>query len=514
MKKAKKLLAMILGVILVMGSLSVSAATEKLTVTDATFLYEADLSGDSLDESRINIGNATFLPDNDRIRLNGNSVKFYYNEGKLAGDGTTTIHPGIADGTIVAEYRIVQYGMFDGDTQIQMALIDSKGKAINDYRFYGGGNRYVGFINGAGQAQFTTAKLESTNVSSSSYTFKIACNPTTGLTEFWVDGDKVLEASNSVGLLRTRANASNIAGLSITQSNTVGTIDIIAVSFSVLPEVGATFGETLYYEDFEGDTEIGSEYKIGNNVTASIDDGVLLTESSASEVTAWSLDLGETITGKYVVDVVLRNEETGSAYQRLNLYTGGDHFYAGWNPGYTESGVNNGLVYRNFYPATGNVKLSEPAYNAEKSKVLKVTFHLDTNEGTLDLYFNGSHAYTCESSNVANGLSINGLYLYQYGGKVGVDSIHIYRPVEESLMVKEVEGGVKIASTTEMSTTMAAATFAGTEEAKTLETVAASDITLKPGVVYTVSTADFAGGNFYLWDSALKPLKTVLPISE
>ncbi len=504
MKKAKKLLAMLLSVILVMGCLSVSAATEALNVDaeDSSLLYSEDFTSETLD-SRIVHTDGTYEPQNRRIYLKGggSAIKMYFDENKLGYD----------KGTIEVEFGIIQYGAFDGDTQLQMALFNQADKNIHDFRFYGGGNRFVAFMNRNSSTTigWQTEKLEK----KTTYIFKVAYNPISKLTSFYVDGELVLE--ETANLDRFGADrGTDVAGISFTHSNTTGQFAINKIKF-MAPKTAANADVWVdeINEEFNG-SEVPAMVEQKSEYSYAVSNGALdvTCESSDPKERGTKFTFSESpLTGKYVVEVLLKATTMKSEAVRVWFGSGQANWYVQWDGNVLAGRYWDPNVVWYLTSDGGNYAMAAD-YNA--NSVLKITAHYDTTAGTVDVYFNDifvtKMTFTGESKTTST--SINQITLAEKTGTLTIGSIRVYRPVE-GLMVEEVEGGVKIASATEISAKLAAATYAGEGAATVLDSIAASDITLKPGVVYTVSTADYAGGNFYLWDSALKPLKAVLPIA-
>ena len=85
MKKAKRFLALCLGLIMALGCVSVSAANESLTVTEkpAKMIYENDFSGSSVDTEHITLGPSTVQSDGVLLATNiakDTSFVEYYTE--------------------------------------------------------------------------------------------------------------------------------------------------------------------------------------------------------------------------------------------------------------------------------------------------------------------------------------------------------------------------------------------------------------------------------------------------
>ena len=124
MKNARKLMALILGVIMAMGCLSVSAANNDLTVTEnpAKMIYESNFSGDTVDTDYIELDPNIASQTEGAIRSNytaGTVATFY------------AAKEGIKD-PVTFEFDLYEYNMKDvGGAQVQMFFLNKAGSILD-----------------------------------------------------------------------------------------------------------------------------------------------------------------------------------------------------------------------------------------------------------------------------------------------------------------------------------------------------------------------------------------------
>jgi len=493
MKNAKRLFALILGVLMLMGCLSVSAANSALSVTDnITVYYDDDASSGTYENVQ-----------------KGNFANVVLSETGIPGP-------------IYFEFDVSHVGLTDmQDAQIQMFINSTDGQFMQ-FRWYNGNPTYIRVM---GSKSYTPNKDFFNNTIEAK--FKIKLNPARKTFAVWINGQEFIKeyeiAADSSGELKSylfnEDNFTNLKSISFDINNEANGIRQIKLDnfkvYSVVDDSTFAVGEEIYKHTFDGTTIDTSMVTVGGGVTASQANGVLSLSCDSSEQGKQTLiylqNSTEALTGEYVVETVFKNPVYNTnQYHRLTFGT--QTCYLRWSPStymVKTTKIEQELKYRhgNTYPDFTN-QLSD--FYAD-GKTLKVTHLYNTENCTVDVWYNDIYAgqMTAAEGLTAGMVSIPYINVNLYYGSIDVEEVHVYRPAnygDSGVKITEDNEKVTITSDCEKEGRLYFATYEGEDDAKTVSALGTAALSLEPGKVYTVSKADWAGAKAFFWNNNQQPI--------
>lgn len=519
----KKTLALILGVLMLMGCLSVSA---ELGVTPKPMnpTFFEDFSGSTLDPVRVSTGSAS-LQDGALKAAPAtatNFAKIYF-----AKEGYTT--------PVYLEFDLIQSGLKHvSDVQVQMALQSynadtDKNETFLDFRWYNGNPAYIRSVS-TSNAQ-ATCDVEKAHI-------KIMVDAANKKLGMWVNGTMMIDENNCTDSIKTIGSMRNLAALNIDLNKQISglTLDNVMVypaRENTIPAVGEVIS---HYEFDQTGVELSSDLVTKNDSTSyTVADGNFKMDSGSVKQASTKVYLDPVnkakLTGKYVVELVVsppwyRSDEKhritfGSANGGTNYLswawssnssygvTKGLFFRhsGGGSVSPTGTGTNSGYSYYDGSYTSDN-RMAE--FGADTSYNLKVTQLFDTDNNTVDVWFNdiyaGQRSFTNDPSDAYT--SIEYIDFNLYAGNLLVYDIRTYRPANYNynantgLSITEDANAVTFAANAAKAGRLYFATYDG----NALDAVDSAALALEPGKVYKVSKADWAGAKAFFWDADMKPI--------
>ncbi len=499
MKKAKKLLALILGVLMLMGCISVSAASSTLVVEEAPakMVYENDFSGQTVDTEHIVLpaGGTT-------VQSNGTLTAAPAPIGHFA-----TIYAakeGIAE-PVYFEFDISNTGLTDySNAIIQLFFLGNNGSLVGDLRWNGGNSPFMRMVS----PNTSVANHKDVTCNFSSISVKVKMNPVNDSYAVWVNGNEFLSEADGVKYAKTAFTV--VEGLKINMANTEIrniTIDNVKIYTEQAADIPVLW-EEVSREEFENDMTTAANHGnmtlLSTNVSHTWNNGMLSTTSTASGgAKAWEYTLkddGSALTGEYIVETRLSRSSGTTNTHRLSFINGDTTLmYIGW------SSKINAVNVRHWNPSVDSqVSLGTPA-NFNAADTLKVTAYFNTANKTVKIWLNDilAHEYTFDG--VTTGASINKIAMSAFTGSISVDDIRVYRPVK-GLMKAETDNAVKFATDSAKAGRLYFATYTGADETKSLANLGTAALNLAPGKVYTIDKSDWNGAKVFYWDNDQKPI--------
>ena len=511
MKKAKRLLALCVGLMMVLGCVSVSAS-DALTVTEkpAKMIYGNDFSGSSVDESHIVVGsNSTVLSDGMLMASpvpTGTFATVY-----AAKEGVTK--------PVTFEFDITNNGLIHYTSPFVRICpfgADSS-SVIGDIRWLGGGTSTLRIVKKSGSgSHIDTAGLPSSS------NIKITLNPLNSLFSVCVNGTEVLSEANSANYIAsTGSNFKRVGGFFISMNNDAIsklTLDNLKIYTEESKSVPAVW-EDIYKQDFEKDvdtfTATSNEIvpEINSNVTYTQKNGVLTmkTTNEGAGTKVYLQPSKEALDGKYVVEMVLKNcsqTRIDKSYHRITLGDIGT-YYIQWYPNADEK--NRTLRFR--YSTAGTYRTCDIVdYNAN-GDTLKVTMCFDAEAYKLAFYFNDIFAFEEDYSGDSikeRRTSIAYINFNLYYGQIDLADLRVYRPLETDsntgLKIEEKDNTVKIATASAKNGNLYFARYNGEGDNKSLASLGIAPLNLAPGKIYTVDKTNWKGARAFFWDNNLTPI--------
>ncbi len=507
----KRILSLLLAMIFMVMVIPVGA-TENVVLEETeiipTLQYADDFSGSTMNQ-RIVLADAVYSDGAVLGNASATYEKFrvYYNQDQTP-----------VTGNVVTEFTVKQEGMAANGNSIHMhyytSVSSETGETVDLRWNYDG---YYGKLRVQSGTDTTSEREFGNKIRRSVMKIKVKYNTESGALSVWLDDEQVVSENTGfakndhkhMGYIKFSANAANIK--------------VILEDFKWYyePTIGvpASWGEDIYYEDFETDiaTPVSNEkITLNSNGSATYkwENGALNINTTGNWIGTKFLLSDEKLTGEYVVDVCLGGTNiTGSPY-RLN-FGDGDIMYLAW------TGSNITLQTYGDGTNTSNQKpldsVSASTYHAEK--VLRVTVHYNTVAGTAAIYLNGIHATTIDFATVTSDItdaSIMTVALYGYPGTMDVESVRAYRPLKG--LQKTVEDGVlKLASETAKDVQLYLATYSGEGASKTLTKVGKKTLSMEKGKIYSIDVNDWDNAKlFLLSDQGLQPLcnSSIVTVSQ
>ena len=498
----KKTLALVLGVIMLMGCLSVSAANSALNVTEkpANAIFYDDFSGATLDTVHVTAGSAA---------LDGSALAAV--PAPATNFAKFTFAPeGIAK-PVYLEYDVSQYGLKDvADVQIQMSLQSTAGTFL-DFRWYNGNPAFIRSIGSPSVdavCDVTTAHIK----------FKIdAANKKLGM---WVNDTLLIDENNCESSIRYFDKFTNLSALNIDLNKQISGLRVDNVKlYSAVESTIPGVGEEICHYDFDqaGTYAANDVMTADSSTTYTLADGILKMDSGGNnEKSTWIYFNPEhtKLTGKYVVEFAVNSPwHRSSQMHRITFGSNGTH-YMQWTDN-TNGGVAKGLYFRNqgtgapanytyFDGKEGSVD-RQAEFGA--TGLLKVTRLFDTDANTIDTWFNDVYAgkLTFTGDTDDKFTSIEGINFNLYSGAVYLRDLRVYRPLtfdSKGLSITEDANTVSIAANAAKAGRLYFATYSG----DSLSNLGTTALNMVPGKVYKVSKADWAGAKAFFWDADQKPI--------
>ncbi len=511
----KKTLALILGVIMLMGCLSVSAANSALEVAEkpANAIFYEDFSGATLDTVHIATGSAS-LADGALTAEPAPATNFA--KITFAPEGILT--------PVYLEYDVIQTGLKNvADVQIQMSLQSTAGTFL-DFRWYNGNPAYIRSV--ANPSVDATCDGAVAHIK-----FKIdGANKKLGM---WVNDTLLIDENNCASSIRYYDSFRNLVSMNIDLNKQIAGLKIDNVKLysaveSTIPGVGE---EICHYDFDQAGTYAANDVMTANDrTTYTLADGQLKMDADSNERSTWIYFTPEhtRLTGKYVVEFTV-----GDPWYRSNQLhrfeyggsSGGTH-YLQWEAAANSSyGTSRTLLFRHSGGGSvtpqgaGNVsgysvydgnyestdRMSE--FSATGATDLTVTRLFDTDANTVDTWFNGVYAGQVSFTNDPNDnyTSIEGINFNLYSGVVYLKDLRVYRPMAfdaKGLSITEDANSVNIATNAEKAGRLYFATYEGSA----LDAIGTTALSMAPGKVYKVSKADWVGAKAFFWDADMKPI--------
>ena len=499
MKKAKRLLALVLGLMMLLGCVSVSAANAPLTVTEkpAKLIYENDFSGSTVDTDHITLGPSTVQSDGvlvaSNIAKDTNFVEVYTEKSGV-------IEP------VTFEFTIDNIGLSRyKDIYIRICPFgDNSGDVLGDIRWISGSPLFR-IVKKRGDV----SNIDITeNINSVSTRVKIRVNPFNNSFALWLNGTEVLSEEASVNYV-VRTSFDRVGGFYVKMCS--GALEEIKLDnlkvYTEISENVPTIWEEISHEDFETDmTTAQSQGKVvlASGIDNSWKDGRI---TSTVDGKAWDYNLtddeGNALTGEYVVEMRLPSPTASNNRHRVYFY---ENMYIGW----TSLSKYDGIYVRHWNPNDSTqYQIGENNAQFNATSTLKITALINTNTRKIKIWFNDIYAYEHEfNENVMT--SANSKIRFQPYGTASVEDIRVYRPlkVDENTGLKIENSGneVKIATTAEKTGNMYFAKYNGEGNNKTLASLGIAPLNLAPGKIYTVDKTNWAGAKAFFWDKDLTPI--------
>ncbi len=494
MKNAKKLLALILGIILAMGCLSVSAASSTLVVEEAPakMVYENDFSGQTVDTEHIALPDGGATVQSDGLLTADNIVDVKFGTFYAAKEGIPE--------PVYFEFTLSNVGLTRYSTPYVRIYLLGNGNTDNDI---------VGDIRWLGGSQKLRMVSANTSVANhidvpcgNTIPVKVKMNPATDAYAVWVNGEEVL--SEDAGKNYAKDDFDRVTGFYISMSGALEklTMDNLKIYTEQAANIPALW-EEISHEDFENDMTTAQNHgKVtlhsASGVSHSWKDGKI---TSTSNGKAWDYaltdDNGDAITGEYVVEISLPKDSSSTNRHRVYLY---ENMYIAW----TSNSTYGGIMVRHWAPNDDQYQIgtNNAQFNAEDT--LKITALINTTTASIKFWFNDIYAYE-HTFNDTVMTSANSKIRFQPYGTASVGDIRVYRPVK-GLMKAETDNTVKFAADSAKTGRLYFATYTGADETKSLANLGTAAMSLTPGKVYTVSKADWEGATVFYWDNDLKPI--------
>ncbi len=496
----KRILSLLLAMIFMVMVIPVGA-TENVVLEDETEIiptlqYADDFSGGAMNQ-RIVLNDAVY--SDGAVCGNASSTyekfRIYYNQDKTP-----------VTGNVVTEFTVKQEGMVK-DNGIHMHFYTNvsgeTGETVDLRWNYDG---YYGKLRVQGGTDTTSEREFGNKKNRSVMKVKVKYNTENGALSLWLDDEQVV--SENTGFVKNAHKHIGFIKFSTTGVNTSVILEDFKWYYEPTVGVPASWGEDIYYEDFETDvaTPVSNE-KItlaGSGATYQWEDGALNVNTTGNWVGTKFHLAPEKLTGEYVVDVCLGGTSISGSPYRLN-FGDGDIMYLAWTGSHiTLQTYGDGTNTSNAKPLD---YVSVSTYHAEN--VLRVTVHYNTVAGTAAIYLNGIHAITIDFATVTSDTtdaSIKTVALYGYPGTMKVESVRVYRPLKG--LQKTVEDGVlKLASETAQDLQLYLATYSGEGASKTLTKVGKKTLSVEKGKIYSINVNNWNNAKlFLLSDQGLQPL--------
>ncbi len=518
MKKAKRLLALTLGVLMVMGCLSVSAANSVLEVAEkpAKAIYYEDFSGATLDTTHITTGASVVLENGALVAKNPakNEEVFSIN----------MVPEGIKE-PVFLEFELSHLGLKDvRDAQIIYTVKSTKGDFIQ-HRWYNASTPYIRTMGSWSQDADSYKPYKDINCAGSTAKVKMKLNPLTGAFTVWVNDDLFI-AEGETGLrgeeqrpyLYSTGNFTDIKNITFKPTEAgireikIDNIKLYPAGSVATPAIPVA-GEEIYRHTFDGDTVDTNMVEVvdDHTLTLSQANGILsLSGGHAQAARIYLQSNKQALTGKYVVETTYKtfsHTSTSGGYHRLTYGSVGTHYFQWYGSKVLKFRLGNDkLGDSGYYDFTTQAD----TYNALGDTV-KVTQYFDTDAMTITAWINDVYAYTQEyTASESNVYSIPYLYTNVYNGTVNISDIRVYRPAtfdaETGLSITEDEDTLEIATNAAKDGRLYFATYTGSGDATSLNNLGTAALSLEPGKVYTISKADWAGAKAFFWDNDQKPI--------
>lgn len=454
----KKTLALILGVIMLMGCLSVSAASSALVVTEKPVKTYCDIDFSQTDEN-ITIGDAaTTKVEGGVLKItdakSGHKANLYANANK---DGIKS--------PVYVEFDLTHDGLFQtSGNAINLWFAETSGRGFVDLTWASDESLT---LSDGGSNKF------SKNFRANYLHFKVKFDYTKNTYAMWVNGDEFVSESEHNYF---RNDPEDFAFLYLKTDAGAGSIAEITVDNFIVYSDGNT--ALPMYEEL---------ITTGNiNETLSADKTYTF---NAKKGCAVEVDVVATAGSSAYHSILIGDQASGTAVKIdwNALVEGG---VISTRP-YSDGWLNNGINY-------------EPAlYGADASNI-KITALYNEAGDKAEIYINGKHLETVNFT----GKDANATYVevrVPGSHSITINSVRTYS-VLDGLKIDEADGVVKIATNAAKAGNLYFAQYTGTEDAKSLNAIGSAALNLAPGKVYTVSKADWAGAKAFFWDADMKPI--------
>lgn len=470
MKKAKRLLALVLGLMMLLGCVSVSAANAPLTVTEKPVktYFETDFSAQSANVEIVEpVAPSTTKVENGALKITNTNVATELKT-KIYAKANKT---GIAEPVFV-EFDVSHNGLFQyGGNDIEMFFVSSTNGFI-DFRWLS--DRNVQFYDGASNKHLVNLGYVY------SMHIKVKIDPLAKKYAMWIN-DKEIVGEDEYNYIR---NASKFNDFSFLQIKTTGEMSEVAIDNFIVysdPQTAFPMVEELYNEPF--DSEGGSKKLTNANNDFDIS-GI-----TSGENVAYEVDISGETGNSNLHYVMFRNDDKG-IYSRVEWNTSG----------------NNDVMHLRVWDTASkyvikDVKVSDYASNDGK---LKITAVFSADCGSLKVYVNGIFFHEYEFTN-KNGTPKVLRIGVATNGSVTVDNIRVYKFINELSIIEE-ENTVKIATPEAKSGNLYFAKYNGEGNNKTLASLGIAPLKLAPGKIYRVDKTDWAGAKAFFWDKDLTPI--------
>ena len=515
----KKTLALILGVIMLMGCLSVSAAVSPLIVSSKPMnaIYFEDFSGASLDTAHITPGTATLK--------NGKLIASPANAANIA--KVTFAPEGYAD-PVYLEFDVIAEGMSKGyPAQIQMSLRSTKGVFL-DFRWYSQGDQqdYIASVSDASPRAYCDETPAHIKFKIDGRNKKLA---------MWVNDTQMISEDNCQSSIRYFDKFTDLVSFNMDLANanlTSLALDNFAVYSAKTSTIPAAGEEICHYDFDQAGVELASGLvSKDSGTTYTVADGMFKFDSDGKIEASTKIYLTpdkSKLTGKYVVEFVISPPwYRGSQLHRITMGTNGLH-YLSWAYANGSYGASKGLFIRHqgggaVNPAGTGTKTSYSYYDgsyestnrmaefgADLNALIKVTQLFDTDNNTVDIWFNevygGQRSFPADETDSFT--SIECIDFNLYAGNVCLYDLRAYRPATYNY---DATTGLSIAEDDESVTFATNAAKAGnlyfaSYAEDTLAAIGNAALSLEPGKTYTVAKPEWPDIKAFFWDADLKPI--------
>ncbi len=515
----KKTLALILGVLMLMGCLSVSAANSALNVTEtpAKAIYFEDFSGATLDTTHVTLGGGATLDTTSGklVAENGTAETDLFNI-NVAPEGITE--------PVYFEFDVSQTRLKDvSNGQIKIHIHSTKGEFMQ-FRWY---NAAAPFIRSMGGWSSTGAisyqPTKDFPYGGETARFKILLNPAAGTFKVWIndtlfidEGETGLRGEDLVPYLYSTTNFTDLLSFKVLTNSAsleavkLDNIKVYPASESPVPVVGEEIYRQTFDEAVDTFTATSNEIipAINSNVTYTQANGALRmsTTDAAAGTNVYLQPNQQALTGKYVVEMVLKNASQttyNDGYHRITFGSGGGGtYYLQWIP-------NKVLQFR-LGDGTWEYFTERMAELKANGTTLKVTQCYDTDANTATVYINDVLAYTKTYTDATKQFTSYAYINFNlYRGQTDIADLRVYRPLtfdSKGLSITEDANSVKIATNAAKDGRLYFATYTGEDDAKTVSALGTTALSLAPGKIYTISKADWEGAKAFFWNNNQQPI--------
>ncbi len=478
MKKAKRILALAIGLMMALGCVSVSAS-DALTVTETPVktYFVTDFS----ENTNIEIveANTTQVADG-ALKVTNTNTSGADTKAKIYAKADKS---GIAEPVFV-EFDVSHNGLFQtSGNDIEMFFVSSTNGFI-DFRWLS--DRNIQFYQDASNKHLVNlGYVYSRHI-------KVKIDPLAKKYAMWINGEEIV-GEDEYNYIRNSGTFNDFAFLQI---KTTGSMSEVALDNFIVysePQTAFPMVEELYNEPYDS---VG-----GSKVITATDNDWDLSKIATGEDVAYEIDINSTSGRSAYHGIMFRNQDKG-IHTRVewNSAAGDSLKVRVWDPSFSS--------YKYIVESGDAAKAS--TYNANNGKI-KVTAVFSQNGKVVEIYANGIFVVKYEFSQEGGTPSVL-RFILAGSCQASVDNVRVYKFINE-LSITEDENTVKIVTPEANTGNLYFAKYDGEGNNKTLAALGIAPLKLVPGKIYTVDKTNWAGARAFFWDDNLTPIVDPLELN-